>query len=863
MKRLVLTLTLSLLVFSLFAGVFAQKTLPNGMELVTKENHDNTAVGFYCFVKTGSVNEGAYLGKGISHYLEHLVSSGTTTYHTEAEYEALGKEMGAIVNAYTTDEVTAYHILADKINQDLALQLLAEQIQYCVFDTTEINREKQVILKEIVMRSTPPQAKIYQRSNELTFYNSNRRFPVIGYTELFKTITREDMMDYYKKRYAPNNMIFVSVGDFDAEEMLTKLVDTFTDFPRQQIEPAYLPAQPVRSGEHTIIEEFDITQPTVRLNTIISKADYADITALDTALDILFAKRQSPIRYKLMEELQLVTDVGAYINYSNNQPEGAVMIYFEAKDVNDIDEIRNIIDEELAKYAVSGMEKSDIQNIINRGKSYKLMTQPGVDRDCNMIGWNMVRYGVPDTFESSMKQLERLSVADMEAALAKHLLPRNRLNFYAVPKGSKTQLENSVITDVVKVDPEKIQLKKNLTLIHRVNTEKPLVKTVINLPMSSGYETPENVGSLDFMVNMAFQGSKKYDPLTLTEWLEDHAVNLKVNTYLTGTNISFKCLKDDLPEMKKIILDAINNPLFDEREIALNKEQYQADYNRSITDPGSLHGQFKDAILFPGQRNAVSLERRNEIRQNLTRQDLINLHKEYLQADKLIVTMFGDISREEAETFALDMQKNIPNKAIKGEISYPSVAELNDTYTNVYDSEQVNINLVYQAPALTSNEFAAVKVMELILSGSRGRLHKAVRGTRDLAYYAYGSYTYNKEAGYFTITSQTSIDKIDDLQHVLQDEAQKIMNEPVTQEEVDAAVAENTQLMKTYMTDSSMPGYMTYFEALGLGYDYLTESPKVLAKVTAEDVMNVAKKYFANEALFISQPSENVDLMVN
>ena len=863
MKRIVLTLTLSLLVFTLFAGVIAQKTLPNGMELITKENHGNTGVGFYCFVKTGAVNEGAYLGKGISHYLEHLVSSGTTTYHTEAEYEALGKEMGAIVNAYTTDEITAYHILADKSNQDLALQLISEQIQFCVFDTTEINREKQVILKEMVMRSTPPQSKIYQRNNELTFTNSNRRFPVIGYAELFKTITRDDLKDYYKKRYAPNNMIFVSVGDFDAEEMLTKLEETFINFPRQQIEPAYLPAQPVRSGEHTIIEEFDITQPTVRLNTIISKADYADVNALDTALDILFAKRQSPIRYKLMEELQLVTDVGAYINYSNNQPEGAIMIYFEAKEVSDIDQIKNIIDEELAKYAVSGMEKSDIQNIINRYKSYKLMTQPSVGNDSNSIGWNMVRYGVPDTYESSIQKLEQLEVAEMEAALVKYMLPKNRLNFYAVPKGAKAQLENAVIADVVKIDPKKIQLKKNLTLIHRVNTEKPLVKIVLNLPMSSGYETVENVGSLDFMANLAFQGSKKYDPLTLTEWLEDHAVNMRVNTYLTGTNISFKCLKDDLPEMKKIILDAINNPLFDEREIALTKEQYQADYNRSITDPGSLHGQFKDAILFPGQRNAVSLERKNEILQNLTRKDLINLHKEYLQADELIVTMFGDINRDEAEAFALDMQKNIPHRSLKGEMSYPTIAELNDSFINDYDSEQVNINLVFQAPALTSDEFAATKVMELILSGSRGRLHKAVRGTRDLAYYAYASYSYNQEAGYFTITSQTSIDKKEDLKSVLQGEVQKMMSEPVTQEEVDAAVAENAQLMKTYMTDSSMPGYMTYFEALGLGYDYLTESPKLLAKVTAEDVMNVAKKYFANEAVIISQPSENVDLMVN
>ena len=222
MKKIFFMIVYCLLFSSAFPNEILSKTLPNGMEVAVKENTNNTSVGFYCFVKTGSVNEGKYLGAGISHYLEHVVSSGTTKFRTEDDYEQLGKEMGALVNAYTSYEITAFHIIVDKQNQDEALKILSEQMQFCAFDSMEVAREKEVILKEIVMRSTPPRSKVHQRQRELVFSNSNRRYPIIGYTELFRTISRDELQDYYEQRYAPNNMVFVAVGDFESAEMMTE-----------------------------------------------------------------------------------------------------------------------------------------------------------------------------------------------------------------------------------------------------------------------------------------------------------------------------------------------------------------------------------------------------------------------------------------------------------------------------------------------------------------------------------------------------------------------------------------------------------------------------------------------------------------
>ena len=211
-----------ILVISIFTVVNAQKliqkTLSNGMQVVVKENHTNESVGMYCFVKSGSNHEGEFLGAGVSHYLEHIVSSGTTTKRTEKEYQELQKKIGAYSNAYTTYRTTCYIMQANKQYTKDVLGMISENMQFCTFDSAEIAREIDVIKKEFVMRTTPPRFQMYTANTKAAFINSNYQHEVIGYIEQFSKIKRQNLVDYYNKRYAPNNMVFVAVGDFEAEK---------------------------------------------------------------------------------------------------------------------------------------------------------------------------------------------------------------------------------------------------------------------------------------------------------------------------------------------------------------------------------------------------------------------------------------------------------------------------------------------------------------------------------------------------------------------------------------------------------------------------------------------------------------------
>ena len=861
-KKGLILFALVMVLVQLYGNDLLQKTLPNGMEIVVKENNLNESIGFYCFVKTGSVNEGKYLGAGISHYLEHIISSGTTTFRTEDEYEKMGKEMGALVNAYTTYTATAFYIAVEKQYKDEALKILSEQMQASVCDSFEVAREKQVILKEIVMRSTPPRSRIYQRNNELVYPNSNSKYPIIGYTELYKTISRDELEDYYKQRYAPNNMIFVVVGDFVAEEMLSQVEESFKDFPRKQLDPVYLPVQNPRSGSLEYIEEFDVEQPVVFSTTIIPTADFGDITALNTTMDILFGKRKSPIRYKLVEELKLVNYVYGHASGSGTDTEGTIEISFEAKDPSKVKEIISIIDSEIEKFSEIGIEQEHIQNLINRTKAQKLLSTPSVGRDANRIGWTMMRYGVPDYYQAHLALLEKLTPKKLQNVIKKHLLPKNRIVFFAIPLGTKSILEKKDEIASEKSEIEKIKLKNNLTLLYKKNTEKPLLKCVIQLPISSDYETMENAGTISFMLEQMFRGSKNYSSLDISEWMEDHAVSLDVNTSTKGTFIEFKCLKDGFSTFKKMLFDAFKYPLFETSELELAKEEVKADYNRSKSRATTAHRDFMKSVLYQDYRAGLSREELTDIIVNLKEEDLFVLHKDFFKSREAIITLFGDINLDEAEDIATEIKAYIPNKSINREKFYTVIPSINDTFVNKYKFEQVNIDLSCKAPSINDDDFEAMNLIRMLLSGARGRLHQTVRGENDLAYYAYPDYDYGEVDGSVRLISQTSIDKKDDLVRVMQNELEKLKIEEVSIEEITSAIEEQEKMMRTILNENSMPYYITYYEAIGLGYDYIDRLSNIYKQVSKEDVQRVANKYFKNVAIIISEPSEDVELMV-
>jgi len=529
-----------------------------------------------------------------------------------------------------------------------------------------------------------------------------------------------------------------------------------------------------------------------------------------------------------------------------------------------VKEIVSIIDEEIEWYSMVGIEDEDIKNLITRYKANLLLSTPGVDRDCNSIGWNLMMFGIPESDELFINAFEQITAKDVMNSIKEYLVSKNRVIFYALPEGSKQLLQQKDELLAETIQPQKVQISDDLTLIYKKTTEKPIISGVVYLPISDDYETVETVGTISFMANLMFKGSKKFDSLDLTEWKEDHAIDLDISINNDGTYIDFKCLKDDFPKLQEIIIDACNNPTFPENEIMLSKERANARYQRSLSNASSIHNEFRSEKLYSGQPASISDLKKLEIIQSLDQQEIQNIHNKYFMASNAIITFFGDLTLKEAEVYAKEFYDNLPKGKISGKEYHLIVPDIQETFVQEYDFEPVNIDLNCIAPPRENDniDYWTMKVIMAILNGSRGRIHKAVRGTNDLAYYGYAQYNSGEDYGFFRLTSQTSGDKKEELVAVLQDQINKLKNETVTLEEIQSSVDDYSKMIITSIDDNQLPYYMTQYEAIGLGYNYLEKMKSYFDKVTAEDIQRVANEYFQKVAVFISQPNAEVELMV-
>jgi zinc protease len=812
------------------------------------------------------MHEGEYLGMGLSHYLEHLVSGGTTTYRTEADYGEMGQQIGAITNAFTSYNMTAYHLVVNNRHFDTALQMLSEQVSSCVLDSFEVAREKEVILKEIVMRSTPPNAKVRQRQRELVYQISQNRFPVIGYVENFAEVTRDQLKDYYERRYVPNNMIFVVAGNIDPAQTMDKIELAFKDFQRKRLAPVEITAEPTKIYDQRFVEEFAIQLPKTTMTTIIPASNFKDVKALDFALEYLFNKRKSPIRYTLREEKKLVNYTYGYVSADNASLEGTANILFETSKAEDVAEVIQYIDKQLEtmnEWCTDEMIAEAIQKAINRIKASMALDSPSANSEAMHIGINMLTNNSPTMDELELERLEQLQVKDVRRVIQEYLVPRNRVVFTAVPTGMKKKLESNNTTDVVITDIN-IEEENTIKLIHQYNNQANRVNVSIGLKnLNDSYFTKDEVVLSEFWSDLLLGGSKKYNPMDLDEWFEDHLVRVRQSVTEDGTTITFSCIKEDLDEMLNILSDAFANPTFDKKELQIHKKDFVSWLERKKSDAGSIHDEFRSKILYEGSKYALTNAEKINQTATISSKELRKFHKKNFASKELIFTITGNISKEEAMAFAKKTRKAIPSK-FKHREEYPlPVKQLDNTFVNKYAFDQVNVDINYKAPAQESEDFLAFHFIFAYLNGSRGRLHQSTRGTNDLAYFAHGSYAFRKGDSFFRVTSQTSPKKKQELIDTILNEIELLKTQQIPQEKIITVADEFKAMMGSSITANSKHRVYTNNELRDIGYDFYSKSYEQMKSLTPEAIQNAAQKYFVKPTILISEPQDSAKVMVD
>lgn len=230
---------------------FTKYTLPNGLQVLLKEIHTVPLISHWVWYKVGSRNEQPGL-TGISHWVEHMQFKGTDKFPAGVLDKAISRN-GGYWNAMTYLDWTAYFETLPAEHIQLALDLEANRMIHSHYAEKEVESERTVIISELEGGKNHPLSRLNDAVQAKCFDLHPYRNEVIGSEEDLRAITRDDLYQYYRRNYAPNNAVLAIAGDFDTEDMKARIEAAFGDIPPYQM-PIYpidqdAPLQGVRNVE--------------------------------------------------------------------------------------------------------------------------------------------------------------------------------------------------------------------------------------------------------------------------------------------------------------------------------------------------------------------------------------------------------------------------------------------------------------------------------------------------------------------------------------------------------------------------------------------------------------------------------------
>ena len=222
---------------------FHHAQLNNGLDIVAEVNRDSHSFAAGLFVKTGARDESPAVN-GVSHFLEHMMFKGSEKLTWE-DVNRIFDEIGARYNAFTTQEMTAYYANVLPEFTERTIEHLAHLLRPAI-RTEDFTTEKKVILEEIAMYLDDPGHRLYERLMESHFGEHPLAKSVLGSIDSITRLERDQMAEYFTRRYGPGNMVLAVTGQLDFDDIV-RLAERYmgdwphVEAPRAQPPPVYKP----------------------------------------------------------------------------------------------------------------------------------------------------------------------------------------------------------------------------------------------------------------------------------------------------------------------------------------------------------------------------------------------------------------------------------------------------------------------------------------------------------------------------------------------------------------------------------------------------------------------------------------------
>jgi zinc protease len=833
--------------------------LDNGLNVILKEDHSAPVASIQVWVKTGSANESDEEA-GITHLIEHMIFKGTPTRKT-GEIARSIESSGGEINAYTTFDRTVYFVEIDSDYFDTALDVLLDAVQHSVFDPTELEREKEVVLEEYRRSMDLPETRLSWSMLDLCYKKHPYKRPIIGYESSIESIDREDILEYIYKWYTADNMVLVAVGDFDSDDALNKIRYYIRDFPKRNGQSPSRAVEPEQTSPRSMILKSDVQQAYLDMSWHIPSITHPHTPALDLLETILGQGKSSRLYTSLKMERNLVRSIDAG-SYSMADP-GLFSVESTLNPENIKSALETIAGEinRITREPVTEQELSKAKKIAESGYLSEMEDMKGQART---LAYFEIMMGDMYKADEYLEQLKALSAKDIMKVAGLYLRSNNLSIGVMSPEGSNIDISEDQINEIFhqtsvsdqglndqtveegNEESAMMTLPNGMRVIIKENHRLPLVSITTVFLGGTRLEKPECSGMSGFVSKMLTRGTNRMNASEIAFTVESWAGEINGFSGRNSFGISAKFLSKDLYQGLELLADLIINSSFPEDEIAKVREDILADINAKQDSPMPQLTDLFNSTLYQnhpyGRPDTGTMGSINSI----NRSDLLKWYKSLAVSSNLVLCVAGDVFKDElmrkvAELFkavdssTFDQPKILPEPPLQGvrkvHLERPG--------------KQTHIMIGYLGADLKSADNAVMTLIDAALSGQGGRLFTELRDKQSLAYSVSSFTRPGLETGMFGVYLACEPEKLPTAREGIFKELEKVKENGLSNQELEDAkrYVIGTEAIEN-QTNGSQALSMALDELYGLGYGHQQEFIREIERVTPEDIKRVAKKYF-------------------
>jgi len=386
-------------------SLYRKTELSNGLTIVTEEIPHVRSVALGVWVTVGSRDEHEF-NNGISHFLEHMLFKGTNTRNTQ-QIAATLENVGGTLDAFTSKELTCFyaHVLDEHLH--LAIEILSDIIINSLLNSSDIEKEKEVVLKEINHYKDTPDEMVFEYFYQNIYEPHPLGFFVHGTENNIKQFYRDDLINFHAEQYAANRIVVVAAGNLQHEQVLSLVEKYFSILPLRK--PRQLIDVPVIRSKSTVVED-NCTQAHVCMGTRAFAYDHEKKFPLMILNSLLGDGMSSLLFQKIREEFGLVYSIYSFYDFFIDS--GIFGIYFSTEEKH-INQVFELIRQELFKVKSNYVTENILQKMKNQIKGNIMLGLESTTARMNRLAKNEIYLNHFYSLDDVLQKIEDIRIDEV------------------------------------------------------------------------------------------------------------------------------------------------------------------------------------------------------------------------------------------------------------------------------------------------------------------------------------------------------------------------------------------------------------------------------------------------------------------